>query len=419
MRPAITTSTTAMSAWGRTSDPQPRSSIPAVTRRALGICVCALLPLVAADFAFCAAAHLAKPAFQYQTEGIAVPAATADEPKVGTFDAATIQSALKYLDDGARAWSREKRCVACHTTGSYLMERPALTKLVGRPSEEILALFVRTIPEELPEPKVNAGVTYYPQAENSVWRAAGLAEWDRHVTGKLSAPTERALRDMLLRQSGHGGYLVLGEVEIPHFTTDYELTLQAARAIATAPGWLASLKDADLLRRVDRMKFFLRGSQARNDYERALRLQLATVMPDLVTKAERESAVALLWEKQLPDGGWSTRRMSDPRNWGVEVSDPTLQFIASQSDAADPGSDSYMTAFAIVLLRESGVPAGDARIQRGIAWLKREQRVSGRWWMQSLYRGKYHFTTFIATCQALKALALCGELPIGDAKGNP
>ena len=50
------------------------------------------------------------------------------------------------------------------------------------------------------------------------------------------------------------------------------------------------------------------------------------------------------------------------------------------------------------------------RIQRGLAWLKREQRVSGRWWMQSLYRGNYQYITYIATCQALKALALCGEL---------
>jgi hypothetical protein len=40
-----------------------------------------------------------------------------------------------------------------------------------------------------------------------------------------------------------------------------------------------------------------------------------------------------------------------------------------------------------------------------------EQRVSGRWWMQSLYRGNYQFSTCIATAQALRALAMCGELP--------
>jgi hypothetical protein len=39
------------------------------------------------------------------------------------------------------------------------------------------------------------------------------------------------------------------------------------------------------------------------------------------------------------------------------------------------------------------------------------QRVSGRWWMHSLYRGNYNYITSISTAQALRALALCDELP--------
>jgi len=87
-----------------------------------------------------------------------------------------------------------------------------------------------------------------------------------------------------------------------------------------------------------------------------------------------------------------------------------VALIQGEPDAANPGSDPYMTAFAIVLLRESGVPASDARIQRGVAWLKTNQRVSGRWWMKSLYRDTYHYITYISTTQALRALALCGEI---------
>ena len=36
--------------------------------------------------------------------------------------------------------------------------------------------------------------------------------------------------------------------------------------------------------------------------------------------------------------------------------------------------------------------------------------MSGRWWMKSLYRDTYHYITYISTAQALRALALCGEL---------
>ncbi|MGE3309807.1 MAG: hypothetical protein AB7O66_07550 [Limisphaerales bacterium] len=47
-----------------------------------------------------------------------------------------------------------------------------------------------------------------------------------------------------------------------------------------------------------------------------------------------------------------------------------------------------------------------------LAWLRSEQRESGRWWMHSLCRGNYPYITYIATAQALKAFDFCGELPV-------
>jgi hypothetical protein len=77
----------------------------------------------------------------------------------------------------------------------------------------------------------------------------------------------------------------------------------------------------------------------------------------------------------------------------------------------DPASDAYMTAFAIILLREAGIPKDDARVRQWIDWLKANQRESGRWWMQSLCKDTKHYSTYIATAHALRALALCDELP--------
>ncbi len=350
------------------------------------------------------------PKFQYKSQGIEISIPTADEPKVKAFNADTIRAAVKYLDDGAVCWVRENSCINCHTTGSYMAERPAMTKLFGKPNAEVLADFVKSIPDKPSVETEKNGVKVFPGSYMSVWRTLGLVEWDQHVTGKLSEHTERSLRDMMMRQSDNGSFVTYGEVEVPHVTTDFELTLQAARTVTTAPGWLTNLKDAELLRRVGRMKDFLRESKPRNDYERVLRLQLAGYLPELIAPAERASAIQLLSQKQLPDGGWSLRRMSDTRNWSDLMSDAVITLIDGQPDAASPNSDPYMTAFAIVLMRQNGIPASDERIQRGIAWLKREQRVSGRWWMQSLYRGNYQYITYIATCQALKALALCDEL---------
>lgn len=362
------------------------------------------------------AADPKKPAFQYKSEGIEVPAATPDEPKVKTFGPETVKAAAKYLDDGAHHWVREKTCLACHSTGVYMVERSALTKQLGKPSEEVLKNFIATVPKAPGKPGASA--------EASVWRSSGLASWDRYVEGKISEHTERSLRHTVMILPDDNMYDTIKLIEIPYITTRFELTVQAMRAMVTAPGWLANLKDPELLTRVERIKKFLHQHQPLNDYELALKLQLANLMPELVSKDERAAAIAMLWQKQLPDGGWSTRRMSDLLKWRVEVHPPTqsrpwkeamdptvVALIRNLPDAANPGSDPYMTAFAIVLLRESGVPASDQRIQRGIAWLKENQRVSGRWWMYSLYRGNYNYITYISTAQALRALALCDELP--------
>jgi squalene-hopene/tetraprenyl-beta-curcumene cyclase len=378
-------------------------------------CPLALAAALAAGLGF--AADPKRPAFQYKAEGIAVPAATADEPRVKAFGPDTVRAAAKYLDDGAHYWVRERSCVACHSTGVYMVERSALTKHLGPPSEEVRADFVNTVPDAPGKPG--------DSAQAPVWRSSGLASWDKHVTGKLSPPADKSLRHMVRILPEDGFYRTIKLVEIPYITTRFELTVQAARAIATAPGWLETLKDPELLANVGRMKKRLRDHTPASDYELALKLQLAGLMPELVPADVRAEATAMLWRQQQPDGGWSTRRMSDLMAWRDETHPPTerqpwtdkvdptvVALIRGEPDAANPASDPYMTAFAIVLLRESGVPASDPRIKRGIAWLKANQRAIGRWWMKSLYRDTgLYYSTYISTVQSLRALALCDELP--------
>ncbi len=365
--------------------------------------------------AACLAAEPAKPkpALQYESGDIRISLPTADEPRVQAFGPGSIQAATRYLEQGATAWVREKSCVNCHTTGPYLSERPALIPQLGAASAEIFADFVQFVPEEVKPVQTTEknGHRYYPAAFTSVWRSLGLAEWDKHVTGQVSEATDRSLRDMFERQSASGAFVSHGEVEIPHITTDFELSLQAARAITAAPGWIENLRDDALLARVQKLKDWLRQPELKNDFDRVLRLQLEHYLPGHVSPEERASALALLASKQHADGGWCVRDFSALEDWHFEISPRVAELIQNLPDASTPESDSYMTALALVLMRQSGVPASDARIQRGLAWLKSEQRQSGRWWMHSLYRGNYHYITYIATMQALKALALCGELP--------
>lgn len=360
------------------------------------------------------------PPFQYELDGTQYSIPSADEPRVTEFGAESLKAAAKYLEVGAVSWARGRACVNCHTTGPYLTDFSSLSERFGKPNEEVRVSFAKAVPKEIEEvQEVNDnGHSYYPSAFFSVWRSAGLAEWDRNVSGQLSDTTDKSLREMFTRQSANGAFVSHGEVEIPHITTDFELSLQAARAITAAPGWLANLKDENLLSRVEKLKEWLKSAPPKNDFDRVLKLQLAIYFPECVTPAERENAMSILTTKQHEDGGWSTRDMSDVKDWHYVMSPKVLTLINGLPDAAKPESDAYMTALAIVLMRQSDVPTSDPRIQRGLAWLKREQRVSGRWWMHSLYRGNYHYTTYIATIEALKAFDLCGELEVLVGNGN-
>ena len=123
-----------------------------------------------------------------------------------------------------------------------------------------------------------------------------------------------------------------------------------------------------------------------SDYEHAVQLQLGGLMPDVISQEQRAASIAILWRQQRPDGGWSTRRMSDLMSWHKKMDPKVVTMIQSEPDAASPESDPYMTAYAIVLLREAGVSAVDGRIQKGIFWLKENQRVSGRWCRRNLFR---------------------------------
>ena len=116
-----------------------------------------------------------KPQWQYESNDIRIPIPTAEEPRVKEFNADTIRAASKYLDEGAVAWLRERKCIACHTPGAYMLDRPILTKHLGKPNEEVLKAFVDGIQEQLPPTKEKQGVTYYALAERAVWRAAGWA----------------------------------------------------------------------------------------------------------------------------------------------------------------------------------------------------------------------------------------------------
>jgi len=340
-------------------------------------------------------------AFQYEFESIAIPAASADEPPLGKL---SVSRAVAYLEQGARAWNGSHECVTCHTNGAFMMNRPVLADRLGPPDEAFRRHFVGQLEELLADTPERQQRGLAPA--QAVTLAAGFAEWDAHLTGTLSADTERALALMFRLQEDSGTW-VSNDCWPPYESSAFHLATVAAMAAGTAPGWLDNLTDDSLRDGVTRLRTYLQEEPPAQDYDRTLLLWAAARLPDLLTAERKQELIDMVFSKQRGDGGWSIRDFSRPEQWG---SGNRAEKLRAEPEFLDPPSDGHQTGLAIVVLREAGIPASDPRIRRGIAWLRANQRVSGRWWTRSLNTDEWHFITYSGTALPLRALHACDAL---------
>lgn len=359
------------------------------------------LLILAALFSIPSAVTRAEDKPQYEFGDIRIPQASAAEP---VRSEVSVEHALRYLDQGAAAWNGARKCVSCHTNGTYMTVRPALTPQLGTPPEAMRDHFVAQLAElakvELRDLKKST------KPAQVIYTAAGLAEWDAHVSKTLSPETDQALKLMFAIQLDSGTWGTL-DCWPPYESDAFHEATVAAMAMAAAPGWLATIKDEALLARVEKLKNYLRTQTPPHDYGRTLLLWTSTRLPDLLADDQRQQLVDMLWKHQRADGGWSIRTFATPETWG---SGNRAEKLKGEPEFADPPSDGHQTGLAIIVLRQSGVPASDPRLQQGVKWLRTHQQESGRWWTRSLNTDTWHFITYSGTAFPVLALALCDAL---------
>lgn len=341
------------------------------------------------------------PDYQYRHGDILIAAAHADEPRLPAF---SLEKAVKYVDEGALAWTRQRQCVACHTNGAYMMTRPALTPYLGPPLDEVKKLFA----EALDKPYMVA-----PRADPifQLQIAWGLAEWDAHVSKQLSPETDRVMRLLCSVLSNEGQWRNHGSSWVPYILNSYHNACLFAKAIGTAPGWLDRVRadsDTTALDAVERLRKYLQTGAANNDYDRVYLLWADLRWPGLIDADQRQALLEMIDQHQRPDGGWSLRSFGTPQSWGNGMRAAKLK---AEAYGDDPPSDGHMTGLALIVLREAGVPVDDQRIRKGVAWLKANQRASGRWWTRSLNTDYWQYSTYHGSAHALLALGMCGEIP--------
>ena len=336
---------------------------------------------------------------QYEAGSISIVGATADEPVRKSF---SLSAAKDYLAKGSQAWTEHRKCVSCHTNGTFMQLAPTLGPMFKEQVEQHRKFFVLESSKfkRAPATAIKSGL----KPTQLAYVANGLAAYDE-VQGKLSAETKEALDLMLTVQSEDGSYSNL-DCWPPFESSSYHGATIAAMALATAPDYLKQVTD-EQQKQIDILKNYLQTTKPPHDYARLLLLWTSTKWNGLISQQLRDDTVKMILAHQQDDGGWSIRTFGTPDTWGGGSRKDKLN-AEPEKDA--PPSDGHQTGFAVMLLRDAGVPTDHQSVQSGIQWIKANQRESGRWWTRSLNTDGPHFITYSGTFFPLRALQLCGEL---------
>ena len=304
-----------------------------------------------------------------------------DEPMAKQFSFA---KAVSFLDHAALDWQTKRDCFSCHTNYSYLYVRPMVDAKAPAHAE---------IRQKLEDMVSETWVLGKPRWDTEVVAAAAaLAYNDSLTTKKLHPLTKLALNKIWTVQKEDGGIRWL-LCKWPPMESDhhYGVTL-AALAVGVAPQGYA--KTAHAKEGLDGLRRWLKNNPPQNLHHEAMLLWVSTYLDDFLPAAEQKAVKKKLLDKQLPDGGWSAASISAWTRYDKTKQDDTI-------------SDGYGTGFTIFVLRQAGVPANDPALLKGIAWLKSNQRESGRWFTRSLYRDNKHYLSHAGSAFAVMALQAC------------
>jgi len=330
--------------------------------------------------------------------------AAPDEPLAETF---SLERAAQSLDTAAVTFTSRHRCLQCHVTMFYLAARPALATLVPTPSE------VRSFCQSLAEARAKEPSEAYagqtdqtrPAADRAAQKATTeaiavafqLAYYDRVTTGKLESSTRKALARLISLQRPDGGLDVIAG-GVSTLLNEYDQTMLAAMAVACAPEQYSERQEAQAF--LARIRQYVRNHKPGAAYHHAMLLWAASYLPGLVDDAQRAETAALLLGLQREDGGWSVAELLADN-----------EKVRTGKFAKGRPSDGYGTGLALLALRNAGLASDDPRLRRGVAWLKSNQRASGRWFLPSFSDRSDNLISNAATAFALLGLEACGEIP--------
>ena len=322
-----------------------------------------------------------------------VPAAKPDEPVAKKF---SLDKGAEFLDSVTLSWVRSNKCFSCHTGYPYLLARTSL----GDPKSPGLQEARKFLEERVTGWDKGGKGKGYLKGEGIIELTEGVTEvvaiaatlalHDGQTTKKLHPTTRTALARMWELQQADGSWTWNKEDLAPLEHDDYYGAVYAALGVGHAPEGYAQSEDAK--KGVARLLRYLKKTPAPDLHHKTYLLWASLALDGLMDKAEREQTVKALLALQREDGGWSLPSLG---SW---------KRLNGRPQEQDAPSDGYATGLVLYVLRQSGVAAAEKSVQRGVGWLKVNQRESGRWFTRSLNRDGRHYISNAGTAFAILAL---------------
>jgi squalene-hopene/tetraprenyl-beta-curcumene cyclase len=119
-------------------------------------------------------------------------------------------------------------------------------------------------------------------------------------------------------------------------------------------------------------EYLQREQEKQSTLNRAVALWASGKLPKLLRPEQRTAIAEEILGKQREDGGWSASSLV-MKDWKRRDGTPM-----------DAHSDGYGTGLMVVALKEGGIASARGGIAKGMAWLERNQDVSGAWLCTSM-----------------------------------
>jgi squalene-hopene/tetraprenyl-beta-curcumene cyclase len=271
-------------------------------------------------------------------------------------------------------------CISCHTTLPFTMARPVLRGVLGERGPgaaetkimDNLLTRARGYKEMEPfYPDQTRGIpkTSESRAIESVMNSLVLSTRDAEA-GHLSADAKTQLNLMWSLQmktgpqNGAWTWLNFGYEPWESPNSAYFGASMAAVAIGTAPDAYAS--GPDIQENIKNLRtYFQREFDKQSELNKLFALWASSKLSGLITPEQKTSVVDQTLAMQMADGGWSTAAIG--------------AYKRQDGSTIDTASDGYATALAVLALRSSGTPSNDARLKKGLDWLRHHQSPTGQW----------------------------------------